>query len=135
METLNQTYAVQIFATDIDNRAISTARAGRYPASAVSNLSPERLARFFSLEADGSSYRIQKMIRDMVVFSEQDMIKDPPFSKLDLISCRNVLIYMGAELQKKLIPLFHYALLPDGIVPGKLGEHRRIQRIVLHAGR
>lgn len=116
METLKQSHAVQIFATDIDNRAISTARAGLYPASAVSNLSPKRLARFFSPTEDGSTYRIQKIIRDMVVFSEQDMIKDPPFSKLDLISCRNVLIYMDGELQKKLIPLFHYALLPDGVL-------------------
>lgn len=116
METLKQTYAVQIFATDIDSRAVSTARTGLYPAGAVNNLSAERLARFFLPEADGGVYRVQKIIRDMVVFSEQDMIKDPPFSKLDLISCRNVLIYMGGELQKKLIPLFHYALIPGGIL-------------------
>jgi len=77
---------------------------------------PERLARFFTAEPGGSAYRIHKGIRDILVFSEQDVIKDPPFSKLDLISCRNLLIYMGGELQKKLIPLFHYALNPGGFL-------------------
>lgn len=116
METLKQTYKVQVFATDIDSRAIAIARAGLYPASIASDLSPERLARFFTAEPDSRSYRISKAIRDLLVFCEQDVIKDPPFSKLDLISCRNLLIYMGAELQKKLMPLFHYALLPDGML-------------------
>lgn len=114
METLKQTFAVQIFATDIDPQAIATARAGLYPASIVADISPERLARFFTIEPDGRTYRIHKGVRDMLVFSEQDVIKDPPFSKLDLISCRNLMIYMGADLQKKLIPLFHYALNQDG---------------------
>ncbi len=86
------------------------------PASIAADISPERLARFFAQEPDGSAYRIHKSIRDMLVFSEQDVIKDPPFSKLDLISCRNLLIYMGGELQKKLIPLFHYALNPGGML-------------------
>ena len=116
METLKQTYQVQVFATDIDSRAIATARAGLYPASIAADLSPERLARFFTAEPDGRSYRINKAIRDLLVFCEQDVIKDPPFSKLDLISCRNLLIYMGAALQKKLMPLFHYALLPNGML-------------------
>ena len=116
MEALRQTYHVQIFATDIDIRAIITARAGLYPASIVSDISPQRLARFFTREADGSAYRIHKSIRDMMVFSKQDLIQDPPFSKLDLISCRNVLIYMDGELQKKLIPLFHYTLNPGGVL-------------------
>ncbi|MEI6309654.1 MAG: chemotaxis protein CheB [bacterium] len=111
---MKQSYKVQVFATDIDSQAIVTARAGLYPASIAAALSPERLARYFTAELDGSSYRIHKGIRDMLVFSEQDVIKDPPFSKLDLISCRNLLIYMGGYLQKKLIPLFHYALLPGG---------------------
>ncbi|MDP2244239.1 chemotaxis protein CheB [Pseudomonas sp.] len=115
-ETLQQDYTVQVFATDIDSRAIATARAGIYPASMAADISPERLKRFFSLESDGSGYRIHKSIRDMLVFSEQDLIKDPPFSKLDLICCRNLLIYLGAELQKKIIPLFHYALKPGGIL-------------------
>jgi two-component system, chemotaxis family, CheB/CheR fusion protein len=107
---------VQVFATDIDSQAIATARAGVYPASIAADISPERLARFFTAELDGSAYRIHKGIRDLLVFSEQDVIKDPPFSKLDLISCRNLLIYMGGELQRKLIPLFHYALNPGGFL-------------------
>jgi two-component system, chemotaxis family, CheB/CheR fusion protein len=115
-EVMKQSYKAQIFATDIDSQAIATARAGLYPASVAGDISPERLARFFVAEADGSAYRVHKAIRDMLVFSEQDVIKDPPFSKLDLISCRNLLIYMGGELQKKLIPLFHYALNPGGFL-------------------
>ncbi len=116
MEALKQSYTVQVFATDIDSRAIATARAGLYPSSIAADMSPERLARFFTAVPEGSAYRINKALRDMLVFSEQDVIKDPPFSKLDLISCRNLLIYLGAELQKKLIPLFHYALKPGGIL-------------------
>jgi two-component system CheB/CheR fusion protein len=116
MEALKQSYTVQVFATDIDARAIATARAGVYPASIAADLSPERLARFFTVEPDGRAYRIHKGIRDLLVFSEQDLIKDPPFSKLDLISCRNLLIYLDANLQKKLIPLFHFALNPTGML-------------------
>ncbi|OYW39279.1 MAG: chemotaxis protein CheR [Hydrogenophilales bacterium 12-61-10] len=115
-EALKQNFQVQVFATDIDSRAIATARAGLYPASIAADLTPERLARFFTAESDGNAYRIHKTIRDMLVFSEQDVIKDPPFSRLDLISCRNLLIYLDAELQKKLIPLFHYALNPGGFL-------------------
>ncbi len=116
MEAVKQSYTVQIFATDIDSSAIATARSGVYPASIAADLSAERLARFFTAEPDGSAYRINKGIRDMLVFSEQDVIKDPPFSKLDLISCRNLLIYMSGDLEKKLIPLFHYALNPGGML-------------------
>lgn len=116
METLKQSYTLQVFATDIDRQAIAVARAGRYPASISSDISPQRLARFFTAEADGSAYRINKVIRDILVFSEQDLIKDPPFSKLDLISCRNLLIYLSADLQKRLIPLFHYTLNPGGVL-------------------
>jgi len=116
MEALKQSYTVQVFATDIDSRAIATARAGLYPSSVAADVSPERLARFFTAEPDGGTYRIHKSIRDMLVFSEQDVIKDPPFSRLDLICCRNLLIYLGADLQKKLIPLFHYALKPGGML-------------------
>jgi len=114
MDALKKTFKVQVFATDIDARAIDTARAGVYPASIATDVSPERLARFFSAEDGG--YRIHKNIRDLLVFSEHDVIKDPPFSKLDLVSCRNLLIYMGSELQRKLIPLFHYALNPGGLL-------------------
>ncbi|MBW8313178.1 MAG: PAS domain-containing protein [Rhizobium sp.] len=116
MEKTHQHQAVQLFATDIDSRAIATARAGLYPASVAADLSAERLARFFSPESDGSAYRVHKGLRDMLVFSEHDLIKDPPFSRLDLVTCRNVLIYMNAALQRKVIPLFHYALRPGGVL-------------------
>ena len=115
MERLRQSYTVQVFATDIDGRAIATARNGLFAASISECISPERLARFFTLEP-GAGYRIHKGIRDMLIFSEQDLIKDPPFSRLDLISCRNLLIYMDGPLQKRLIPLFHYALNPGGLL-------------------
>ncbi len=114
MEALTQNFTVQMFATDIDSRAIASARAGLYPASIALDISPTRLARFFTLEPGGGNYRIHKGIRDMLVFSEQNVIKDPPFSKIDLISCRNLMIYLNSDLQKKLIPLFHYALNPGG---------------------
>ena len=116
LESLRLSYRLQIFATDIDSRAVDTARAGLYPGSIAADLSPERLARFFTTESDGGAYRIHKSIRDLLVFSEQNVIRDPPFSKIDLISCRNVMIYMGGALQKKLIPLFHYALNPEGFL-------------------
>jgi two-component system, chemotaxis family, CheB/CheR fusion protein len=116
LEKLKQSAKVQIFATDIDAQAIATARAGIYPASIAADISAERLARFFSAQPESDTYRIHKTIRDILVFSEQDVIRDPPFSKLDLICCRNLLIYMAPDLQKKLISLFHYALKPDGIL-------------------
>lgn len=116
LDTLKQPYKVQVFATDVDRQAIEQARTGIFPASIAADISVERMARFFTQEPDGGSYRIHKGIRDLLVFSEQDVIKDPPFSKLDLISCRNLLIYMNVELQKKLIPLFHYALNPEGLL-------------------
>ncbi len=105
---------LQIFASDIDSRAVDAARTALYPASIGADVTPERLARFFT--PDDGCYRIQKGIRDLLVFSEHDVIKDPPFSKLDLISCRNLLIYMGPELQRKLFPVFRYALNPGGLL-------------------
>lgn len=116
VEMLKQSFNVQIFATDIDSMAIATARTGLYPASIAADITPERLGRFFVAESDGSMYRIHKGIRDMLVFSEHDVVRDPPFSKLDLISCRNLMIYMGGELQKRLLPIFHYALNPGGFM-------------------
>ncbi len=116
LETLKKAFKVQIFATDIDPRAIEHGRSGVYPASITADITPERLSRFFSLDPQNGTYRIQKIIRDLLVFSEQDVIKDPPFSKIDLISCRNLLIYLNRDLQKKLIPLFHYALNPNGML-------------------
>jgi two-component system CheB/CheR fusion protein len=115
-ESMKQSFKVQVFATDIDSQAIATARAGIYPASIATDVSRERLARFFTIDSGGGTYRIHKGIRDMLVFSEQNVIKDPPFSKLDIISCRNLLIYMDGALQKKLIPLFNYALNPGGFL-------------------
>lgn len=115
MERLKKNFKVQIFATDIDSRAIVKARSGVYPSTISIDISSERLNRFFTQDSNGN-YRIQKFIRDMIVFSEHDIVKDPPFSKLALLSCRNILIYMERKLQKKLIPLFHYALDKDGFL-------------------
>lgn len=105
---------VQIFATDISDRAIEKARAGIYTDSISADVSTERLRRFF-IKTDGS-YQISRAIRDMCVFARQNVTKDPPFSKLDLISCRNLLIYLGPVLQKKVLPIFHYALNPSGFL-------------------
>ncbi|BCA56030.1 MCP methyltransferase/methylesterase, CheR/CheB with PAS/PAC sensor [Nitrospira sp. KM1] len=107
-------FKVQIFATDIDKEAVDRARQGYYGHDIDANVSHDRLQRFFAREDGG--YRIHKQIREMVVFAPQNMIMDPPFTKLDLLACRNVLIYFTAELQKKLLPLFHYALAPSGIL-------------------
>ena len=111
---LKRSLKIQVFATDIDQHAIEQARAGVFPASIAADVSEERLNRYFTHDAQRGTYRIQKHIRDLLVFSAQDVIKDPPFSKLDLVSCRNLLIYLNVEVQKKLIPLFHYALVPGG---------------------
>lgn len=116
MEKIEQTFKVQIFATDIDYETIEHARKGIYPANISADVSPERLHRFFTHDVELDTYAITKNIRDMIIFSEQDVIQDPPFSKLDMISCRNLLIYMNKELQKKLIPMFHYALNPGGLL-------------------
>lgn len=116
MDLLKQRYILQIFATDIDSHAIATARAGIFPTGIASDVSPERLARWFTVEPGGSAYRIHKSIRDLLVFSEHDLLKNPPFSKLDLISCRNLLIYLNADLQKQLAAIFHYALNPGGVL-------------------
>ncbi len=114
MDLLQQEYKTQIFATDIDSRAIEQARLGLYPSNIAAHVSPERLQRYFVKEEDG--YRASSLIRNMVVFANQSLIKDPPFSKQDLISCRNLLIYLGPELQRKILPLFHYALNPGGFL-------------------
>jgi two-component system CheB/CheR fusion protein len=105
---------VQIFATDVDRAAIEIARAGVYPDSIAVDVSQERLQRFFRKNPD--TYTINKEIREMVIFSPQNVIKDPPFSKLDMVSCRNLLIYIGPELQKRLLRLFYISLNPDGIL-------------------
>ncbi len=106
--------AVQIFATDLDKDAIEKARQGVFPANISTDVSEVRLKRFFIKEEHG--YRVRKEIREMVIFAPQNLIMDPPFTKLDILSCRNLLIYLTPEVQKKLIPLFHYSLLPGGIL-------------------
>lgn len=108
------TTPIQIFATDIDDAALERARAGKYPESISTDLSPERLKRFF-LKAD-HGYLISKQIRDLCIFAKHNIVKDPPFSRLDLISCRNLLIYLGPVLQKKIFPIFHYALGAHGFL-------------------
>ena len=105
---------VQIFATDIDERALSVARSARYPATLLDDVSAERKARFFV--ADGPSYAVSKELREMCVFSPHSVLRDPPFSRIDLVSCRNLLIYFGNEAQNHVLPLFHYALRPGGFV-------------------
>src|SRR5487761_182155 len=105
---------IQIFATDISDGALEQARLGRYTESEVSGISPERLQRFF-IKVNGD-YQIGKSMREMCVFARQNVIKDPPFSRLDLISCRNLLIYLDKALQRKLMPIFHYALGPGGFL-------------------
>jgi len=108
-------YSLQIYATDIDSDAVDKARKGVYPKNIAADVSPQRLARHFIAE-DNGGYRISKEIREMVVFAPQNVITDPPFTKLDILTCRNLLIYLGPQLQKKLLPLFHYALNRDGIL-------------------
>jgi two-component system CheB/CheR fusion protein len=105
---------VQIFATDIDEGAIETARKGIYPESIAKDVTQEKLRRFFVKTQNG--YEISKAIREMCIFARQNLVKDPPFSKIDLISCRNVLIYFGPVLQKKALPIMHYALKPSGFL-------------------
>jgi two-component system, chemotaxis family, CheB/CheR fusion protein len=114
MDETRQEFRVQIYSTDLDDDAINFARAGFYSPNIVQDITPERLHRFFIKEDVG--YRIKKEIREMVVFAIQNVIKDPPFTKLDLLSCRNLMIYLGHELQNRLIPTFHYALKPNGIL-------------------
>ncbi|MGD9274965.1 MAG: CheR family methyltransferase, partial [Desulfobacterales bacterium] len=114
MEKLKKYLNVQIFATDIDEAAIENARKGIFPDSIAADISKERLDQFFT--KDDGVFRVKKQIRDMVVFSLQSIIRDPPFSRLDLVSCRNLMIYLDQTLQKKIIPVFHYTLNPEGVL-------------------
>jgi two-component system CheB/CheR fusion protein len=111
---INKSISFQIFATDLDNNAIDKARKGIYMANIVADVSPERLTRFFSKAGD--LYKVNAEIREMVIFAPQNVIKDPSFTKLDILSCRNLLIYMDSYLQKKVLTLFHYSLNPGGIL-------------------
>jgi two-component system CheB/CheR fusion protein len=105
---------VQIFGTDISEKNIEKARTGMYPEVIADDVSEEYLKRFFA--RTNGNYQISKAIRDMCIFAKQDITRDPPFSNLDIVSCRNVLIYFRSEVQKKIIPLFHYALKPGGFL-------------------
>ncbi|KQV79747.1 chemotaxis protein CheB [Massilia sp. Root351] len=107
-------YSLQIFATDLDPDAIDRAREGLFTHSIEADVSPERLQRFFTAEERG--YRVRKELRNMIIFAQQNIISDPPFTKLDVLSCRNLLIYFSPKLQRRLIPLFHYALKPAGLL-------------------
>ncbi len=111
---LPKNYSLQIFATDLDKHAIDIAREGSYPRNIVADVSEERLHRFFTKSEEG--YRVNKSIREQIVFAPQNLIKDPPFTKLDILVCRNLLIYLEPELQKRLVPLFHYSLNPGGFL-------------------
>jgi two-component system CheB/CheR fusion protein len=113
-ETHHWEFKIQFYSTDLDDEAITVARSGWYSETIEQDVSPERLCRFFTKENSG--YRINREIREMVVFAVQNVIKDPPFTKLDLLSCRNLMIYLTPELQNQLIPAFHYALKAGGIL-------------------
>ncbi|MCA9120437.1 MAG: PAS domain S-box protein [Planctomycetaceae bacterium] len=105
---------IQVFATDLNEKSLGKARFGHYPKSISDDVNPDRLRRFFFEEQGG--YRVSKSLREMVVFARQNLFGDPPFSRMDLICCRNLLIYVGPSLQKRAIPTFHYALKPSGIL-------------------
>lgn len=114
LDQTGQSIKIQMYATDLDDDAIAIARAGVYPPNIAQDVTPERLRRFFSKEEAG--YRVKKDIREMVVFAVQNVIKDPPFTKLDLVCCRNLMIYLELELQNRLVLAFHFALKPGGVL-------------------
>ncbi|MGX7708562.1 CheR family methyltransferase [Methylobacterium sp. Gmos1] len=124
MAKLDAVPQVQIFATDIDGRALASARVGRYTEGVARQVRPDRLARWFVKE--GATYSVVKELREMCIFSQHNVIKDAPFSRLDLISCRNLLIYLNGELQNRVIPLFHFALRPGGFL--FLGNSENVTR-------
>jgi len=114
MSSLRVSPKVQVFATDIDDAAIGTARLGRYPSTLVDGLSAERRERFF--HSSQRAFVVAKEVRDLCTFSTHNVVRDPPFSRMDLVSCRNLLIYMSPELQARVVPVFHYSLVPGGIL-------------------
>jgi two-component system CheB/CheR fusion protein len=125
MDETGREFKIQFYSTDLDDDAISMARAGTYPPNISQDVPPDRLPRFFVKDETG--YRVKKEIREMVVFAVQNIIKDPPFTRLDMVSCRNLLIYLEPQLQDRLIRGFHYALKPGGVLflsPSEsLGDH------------
>jgi two-component system CheB/CheR fusion protein len=131
-EERNVSYPIQFFASDIDDAAIDKARQGVYPDTIAQDIAPERLRRFFNKVEQG--YQISKAIREQCIFARQNLVKDPPFSRMDLISCRNLMIYFGPLLQKKALPIMHYALNPSGyLMLGKsesIGEFENLFSLV-----
>jgi two-component system CheB/CheR fusion protein len=109
-----QSFSLQIFATDLDGDAIEKARAAVFPANMAADVSPERLQKFFAKVEHG--YQVSKSIRGMVIFAQQNLVMDPPFTRMDIVSCRNLLIYLSPEAQKGILPLFHYSLNPGGVI-------------------
>ena len=122
--TLDVVPQIQIFATDLDGRALAASRAARYPESIAHDVSPERLARWFVRE--GNTYCVIKELREMCIFSQHSIVKDAPFSRIDLVSCRNLLIYLDTDLQDQVIPLLHFALKPGGVL--FLGNSENVSR-------
>src|SRR6185295_5581507 len=112
MDRLSAGPRVQIFATEIDEHALSVARLGRYPEALLDGVSPERRKRFFI--RDGCSFVVSREVRELCIFAPHCVVRDPPFSRIDLVSRRNLLIYLGADVREQVIPTFHYALRPDG---------------------
>ena len=132
LETLDNPPIVQILATDIDESALQIARKGSYRSTIQASVSPERLTKYFT--KSGGRYQVKKPLRELCLFSIHNLVNDPPFSQIDLISCRNVLIYLGPHLQKKLFPVFHYSLRPGGYLflgtSESLSAHRELFRPV-----
>ncbi|WP_205411636.1 CheR family methyltransferase [Sphingomonas carotinifaciens] len=124
MATLARPPEVQIFATDLDARALNLARAGRYTAAIAGHIRPDRLERWFVREGD--TYCVAKELREMCIFSPHNIVKDAPFSRIDILSCRNLLIYLNAELQGRVIPIFHFSLQPGGVL--FLGSSESVSR-------
>ncbi|HPL64766.1 MAG TPA: CheR family methyltransferase [Syntrophales bacterium] len=114
MDEVRKEFKIQVFGTDIDEDAISTARSGIYPGNIAIDVNPERLRKYFIREEN--AYRVRKDIREAAVFAVQNVIKDAPFTKLDILSCRNLLIYLDSDLQSRLMPLFHYSLKTGGLL-------------------
>ncbi|CCV05671.1 putative PAS/PAC sensor protein [Mesorhizobium metallidurans STM 2683] len=125
MDTLSVVPKIQIFATDIDEPALTVARAARYPVNLLDSVSAERRQRFFTNEGD--SFVLTSEVRELCIFSPHSVIKDPPFSRMDMVSCRNLLIYFGPDIQNRVIPIFHYALKPSGYLflgtSESIGQH------------
>ncbi|GHD05112.1 hypothetical protein GCM10016234_00690 [Tianweitania populi] len=124
MATLDHPPEVQIFATDLDARALGLARAGRYSSTIAAHVRPDRLSRWFVREGD--TYCVSKELREMCIFSPHNVVKDAPFSRIDILSCRNLLIYLNGDLQNRVIPIFHFSLRPGGVL--FLGSSENVTR-------